>query len=83
MGQCQHCLVPVRWITSAKKKKPVICDNLSIIRDGYEPPKAGKYMDAQGNMYDAANVPCKLPVWRVHWGDCPGSELAHAKKVAQ
>jgi hypothetical protein len=51
------------------------CIDGVVIRHGSEPPPKGVYIDQYGEIYPTAEeVPCKVKVWLIHFGNCPGYE---------
>ncbi len=72
---CKYCHVPILMLLTAGGKFTP-CEPGAVVRDGSAPPPKGKYYDLKGNHYDAVDVPCKVSVYRSHWGDCPGAKEA-------
>jgi hypothetical protein len=64
-------------MTPNRKWHPVAAH--PVKRMGSAPLDKGKYLDANGDMYDESSVPNGIQVWRSHWGDCPGAKEARRK----
>jgi hypothetical protein len=73
--KCRYCSQDIVWITSVKGKH-VPCEEQPYIRNGSAPLPSGRYFDHTGNCYAQHDAPCKVPLYRSHWSDCPGREQA-------
>ena len=78
MPKCKFCDTDITWIVSVNNKN-VPVDSTPLIRNGSEVFADGRYFDKEGNFWQPADVPCKVPVWRSHWSDCPGAKEARRK----
>jgi hypothetical protein len=78
--QCRYCPREITMVLTAKNQKWTPVELPGTIRHGSEPPEPGAYYDANGNFYAKADeVPCKVEVFRSHWGECPGRDAARKK----
>ena len=77
---CRSCGAPIGFIETADKHRFTPVDPVPVIRHGAEPPPEGKYYTDAGEMFEASVVPCKVPVYRSHWSDCPGADGHRRKK---
>ena len=73
--QCSFCPTMIAMIlTKDRRWTPV--EPASYKRMGSAPLAKGHYYDKLGEKYDQDSVPNGIPVYRSHWGDCPGAKEA-------
>lgn len=75
---CKSCGVSLRWIPT-KTGKMMPATVAAMVRDGADLPPGGNYIDDAGAIYLAADVSCKVHVYRTHWQDCPGGDKFRRK----
>lgn len=80
--KCEFCPTILIWIKTETGSWTPCRSGMVMRSEGGVLPE-GRYVTVRGENYSETTAPIETPLYRSHWGDCPGAAQARELKKAR